>query len=287
VIATTRHPANGLAFRAGRTRGPSPDEPRPEVAGEPTRPRLLICLLGGFRVLGADAVPRRVGGKAEALLTALALRNGHGLGQEALLATLWPDSASTLASQSLSSLVYSLHRRLGAELGAAPVLHADGRYRLNTGAGLSVDVERFEALAAAGDRHGRAGRSEAAAAAYAGAADLYRGDLRAGSDLQTLLERERLRALHLNLLARLADHTFGQGDYAACLERALRLLANDPCREDAHRLVMRCHVRRGERAQALRQYRLCETVLRAEFDATPEPATRDLFDRVRLDPAGV
>jgi DNA-binding SARP family transcriptional activator len=251
-------------------------------------PRLLICLLGGFRLrLGSEAVPLRAGGKGELLLCALALRGARGVPQETLLATLWPDSATALASQSLSSLVYSLNRLLGDALGAAPVVHADGCYRLNAAAGVAVDVEGFEALASDGDRHARAGHDDAAAEAYGRAVGLYRGDLPASSDLPTLLERERLRALYLNLLARLADHTFGRGEYAECLERALRLLAHDPCREDAHRLVMRCYVRRGERAQALRQYRLCETLLRSEFDAAPEPATRDLFDRIRLDPGGV
>ncbi|NTU64270.1 MAG: alpha/beta hydrolase, partial [Chloroflexi bacterium] len=68
---------------------------------------------------------------------------------------------------------------------------------------------------------------------------------------------------------------------------ASRLLTVDPCREDAHRLAMRCYARRGERAQALRQYQVCETVLRSEFDAVPEPATRQLFDQIRLSPASV
>jgi hypothetical protein len=50
---------------------------------------------------------------------------------------------------------------------------------------------------------------------------------------------------------------------------------------------MRCHVRRGERAQALRQYRLCESVLRSEFETDPEPATKALFEQIRLDPDSV
>ena len=66
-----------------------------------------------------------------------------------------------------------------------------------------------------------------------------------------------------------------------------RLLDGDPCREDAHRLVMRCHVRRGERAQALRHYLLCQQILRAEFDAAPEPATDALFEQARLDPSTI
>ncbi|HET7380215.1 MAG TPA: bacterial transcriptional activator domain-containing protein, partial [Gaiellales bacterium] len=61
----------------------------------------------------------------------------------------------------------------------------------------------------------------------------------------------------------------------------------DPCREDGHRTAMRCYVRRGERAQALRQYQMCEVILREEFNATPEPATRALFDKVRLAPEDI
>jgi DNA-binding SARP family transcriptional activator len=67
----------------------------------------------------------------------------------------------------------------------------------------------------------------------------------------------------------------------------MQLLLMDPCREDAHRMAMQCHVLRGERAQALRQYRVCERILRLEFDAAPEEATRALFDQVRLDPSSL
>ena len=45
----------------------------------------------------------------------------------------------------------------------------------------------------------------------------------------------------------------------------------DHGREDVHRVVMRCYVRRGERAAALRHYQVCAHILRAEFDAAPEP----------------
>ena len=57
--------------------------------------------------------------------------------------------------------------------------------------------------------------------------------------------------------------------------------------EDAHRLAMLSYLKSGQRAQALRQYRLCERILRAEFDAEPEAATRLLFDQLRLDPSSI
>ena len=98
------------------------------------------------------------------------------------------------------------------------------------------------------------------------------------------MERERLRARYLTLLAHLADYHYGAGNHEVCLDYAWRLLACDPCREDAHRLIMRCYVRQGERAEALRHYRLCVDILRAEFKAAPEAATTTLFEQIRLDP---
>ena len=65
------------------------------------------------------------------------------------------------------------------------------------------------------------------------------------------------------------------------------MLAHDPCGEDAHRLVMPCHVRRGERAQALHHYGVYVDILRAAYATTPEPATVALFEQVRRDPGSV
>jgi DNA-binding SARP family transcriptional activator len=251
---------------------------------------LLVCVLGSFRLLhDGHLVPIRQGGKTQAMLAHLAIHYRDGVPREDLLATVWPESDVGLARQALNSVVYSLHRLLGIASGGSPaVLHVEGHYRLNPEAGVVSDVVWFDDLVAAGRRHAAAGDSAAAAEAFEDATALYRGDLCLDSaDLRALVERERLRAAHLTVLAYQADTHYAEADYGQCLHYALRLLSVDPCREDAHRLVMRCYVRRGERAQALRQYRLCEGILRTEFDAMPEPATRLLFDQIRLDPGGV
>jgi len=84
-----------------------------------------------------------------------------------------------------------------------------------------------------------------------------------------------------------AYHAYRAADYTLCLEYAWRLLSSDPCREDAHRMIMRCYVRFGQRAEALHHYRVCESILRAEFDTVPEPATTALFEQIRRDPDGI
>jgi DNA-binding SARP family transcriptional activator len=248
-----------------------------------------ICLLGGFRVLKhGSVVGFRTGGKAEALLSTLAVRRGQPVPREAILDTVWPNVDPQMANQSLNSLVYGLNRLLGDAIGGANVLvYADGTYRLNIEAGVVVDVDLFLRLIATGERCAGEQDEHGAAEAFAQGVELYRGDLTGGSTVQHVVERERLRVLCLMLLARLADFHFRRRDCTRSLDYAMQLLFMDPCREDAHRMAMQCHVLRGERAQALRQYRVCERILRLEFDAAPEEATRALFDQVRLDPSSL
>lgn len=250
---------------------------------------ILICLLGPFRLLKlGHPIAVGGGGKTEALLTHLALHPGRPASRSELLHLLWPDQDAALAGQSLNSLVYALRKRLSDALGgAAPILNTDGAYWLNTEAGVGTDLAIFDSLVQQGDQQARQGQAVAAAEVYRRALDLYRGGLDANGDLGALVERERLHVRYLTLLARLAEHAFGRRDYSDALDHAWRLLALDPCREDAHRLVMQCYVRLGERAQALHQFRLCADLLRAEFDAAPEPATVALFDRIRQTPEHV
>jgi DNA-binding SARP family transcriptional activator len=245
--------------------------------------------LGNFRLLThGQPVAVRSGGKTEALLTYVAMATRQGVPRETLL----PESEVPLAANALNNLVHALRGRLSPALGgASPVVHTGGYYRLNQEAGLAVDVNLFKLLAAQSALHARQGDRSTAAALAERAVLLYGGDLRlAFSEASTayaIFERDRLRATCLELLMRLADDAFERGDFEACQVYALRLLADDPCREDAHRVVMRCYVRLGERAQALRHYQTVQAVLRAEFDIEPEPATRELYEQIRLDPSAV
>ena len=251
-----------------------------------TNQPVLICLFGGFRVEKSGAeVTLRTAGKSAILLSSLALRERYRASRESLLEVLWPDGDEARAAHSLNSLIHALRQTLGDALsGEPPVVYSCGGYQLNVDAGVGVDVANFDALVRAAERQLVIGDTAAAVERWQRAVELYRGDLIASDDLRTIVERERLRAAHLTLLGMLADHYFNECDYRAALRCALRLLAHDPCREDAHRQVMRCHVRLGERAQALRQYRLCQRILAVEFNACPEQITSALFDRVRLDP---
>jgi DNA-binding SARP family transcriptional activator len=250
---------------------------------------VFIGVLGTFVLLKAGRpVTLRPGGRIESLLTELALRGTDGVPRDELLATMWPATAPSLAGHSLNELVSSLHRKFSDVLdGDGPVTRSIGAYAINLSAGVGVDIAAFEDAADAGEASLRAGDVEAARRAYAEASSLYRGDLWTSNEVRHVVDRERLRMRFMSLASALAEWLFREGNYRGALARVLDLLAHDPCREDAHRLAIRCYMRLGERAQALRQYRVCRAILNAEFDAEPEEATTTLYDQVRLSPSSI
>jgi len=299
IDAHTGHPPHRLGWqlayfvprendRAGGNKLMSePNQPQHASAcGDVPSWPVMICLLGNFRLLVAgELIPIHPGSKSEALLSLLALHSGRRIPREQLIQSLWPESDPDLARNSLHNLVHHLNKLLGPALhGAAPVLREDGYYRLNLAAGIGVDVISFDRLVEAGDAQLHAGDAAMAMRSYDRAAQLYRDDLQLATDEQVVIERERLRARYLTLLAQLAEYRYQEGAYSAALMYLWRLLERDAYREDAHRLVMRCHVRRGERAAALHHYQVCVDMLRTRFDAAPEAATVALFDQIRLDP---
>lgn len=250
---------------------------------------LMICILGSFRLLKKGRpISIRSGSRAEILLGTLGLKHPVGVERESLLDLLWPSSAPAAAGHSINSLVCTLHRQLGDSIGgASPIVLVEGHYRLNSMAGVGLDLAYFGELIARSVRDERAGDYQRAMAGARAAVQLYRGDLSVAGDDFAIVHRERTRALYLSALARLADRAIAVGDYLACLDYTTQLLSNDPYREDAHRIVMRCYLKRGERSQALRQYHLCAALLRREFDAIPEPETVQLYNDIRLNPGGV
>lgn len=59
------------------------------------------------------------------------------------------------------------------------------------------------------------------------------------------------------------------------------LLERDPCREDAHRRLMRSYSRQGQPHLALLQFRTCADFLARELRVGPAPATARLHEKVR------
>jgi DNA-binding SARP family transcriptional activator len=191
--------------------------------------------------------------KSAHLLLCLVLAREHRLPRSHILETLWPETDPALAGQALNSLNHQINKTSARHLnGEGLIVHETGHYQLNASDRHWIDVDHFARWSETGRRLLSTDDVAAGVAYCEQALALYQGDLCGDSSIQTVIERERLRAAFLDLLVRLADHHYGHNDPGKALHYTQRVLAHDPCREDAHRQAMRCYVRLGQRTQAFR-----------------------------------
>jgi DNA-binding SARP family transcriptional activator len=236
---------------------------------------LRIEVFGGLAVRPEGGEPCALPAKkARALLAFLALPAGRPHSRERLTALLWGDTPDGLARQAFRQTLSRLRRALGEE---AEALLVDGPETVALDAGkVWVDAGAFEVAVA------RAEPTE-----LARAVELYRGDFLEGLDVGEppfeewhTVERERLRELALDALAKLLRHQMDAQASDAAVRTALRTLALDPLQEVVHRALMRLYLDQGRRAAALRQYQECIQLLEREMGAEPEELTRELYRKI-------
>jgi DNA-binding SARP family transcriptional activator/tetratricopeptide (TPR) repeat protein len=233
---------------------------------------LRLTLLGGFeaRMESGPAItfPRK---KAAALVAYLALHPGQMQARDKLAALLWGDASDERARHSLRQALVTVRQALPRVARPCLVEDADG-VGVNP-AGVDVDVAVFEQLATAGTIEG-----------LEGAAALYRGDLLEGVSVSEApfedwlrTERERLREMAIESLAKLLGHQIRTGASERAVQIAIRLLGLDPAQESVHRALMRLHAQHGRRAAALRQYQECVAVVARELGVEPDAETKQLY----------
>ncbi|MDP9293750.1 MAG: hypothetical protein M3O90_04870, partial [Actinomycetota bacterium] len=200
--------------------------------------------------------------KAVALLAHLALAD-RPRPRDVLAELLWPEHDAEHARGALRRTLSTLRSAVGPEAVEA----TRDRVSLVRSGSLEIDVDRFRALAAAGDL-------KAAVAEF-------RGELLEGFGLRDApgfedWQRGEADSLRRELAAVLADHVEATGDLAL----ARRWLELDPLHEPAHRALIRLYARSGDRAAALAQYRECVRTLSRELGVPPLAETTRLYEAI-------
>lgn len=236
-----------------------------------------IKLFGRLDVADPDGTLIPVtGGKQQALLAALALAGDQPLTRNKLINLLWGDRFDDQARQSLRQAISKLRQILNRD--GEDVLWANADQVGLTMDNVDIDVHVFEHLA-------RAGAPENLFKAEA----LYTGALldgfSAGDAFDEWLgaERVRLGDLACKVLSQCADLRVQDSDSTGAVDTAQRLIALDPLREPSHRQLMRILAQSGQRAAALRQYKICAALLKSELDVEPEGETQRLLHEIRGD----
>ena len=282
-ILTLRR-SDGSVVGAFSAQGVAPEAVRRTVEETASvRPSLWVRFFGHFEVL-CDGEPLPLGrnGKALTILKHLLANRAHPVSQDHLMGWLWPDSNLKKARWSLNSAVHGLRKLLAdcpsSPSGTSHVLLEEGYYRLCPDLRIATDVEEFDGHYERGRRLEAMGRTDESNEEYERAVDLYRGDYLL-EDLYedwTMVERERLSNAYVDMLDRLAANYIESGRLGEGIGACYQALEKDRCHENSHRLLMTCYARMGQRDRAIRQYRLCESVLGQEYGTSPSPETRHL-----------
>jgi len=249
--------------------------------------------LGSFEVrMGWKKVDSWHSLKAKSLLKYLVARGGRPVPKDVLMEALWPECDSQAANNNLKTAVHALRQILNpngkesnGKEGFFYVLFLEGNYMINPQAELWVDVDEFERHWMASLRLDKEGKVDEATRECQLAEMFYRGDFLEDNPYEewTLLRREALKDIYLAILSRLGERSVKEEDYEGCIVYCQKILAKDPCREDAYRGLMRCHSRLGHRSRALNWYKLCVRTLRAELDTLPDRQTAALYNHLLKD----
>jgi DNA-binding SARP family transcriptional activator len=263
--------------------GPPPRADAPEAwpCESDAIPLLRLTLLGGFSVERADAGqavsgwPRR---SAKTLTKLLAVHPGHALHREQIIDTLWPGADAESALNSLGKALHAARHAMEPQLprrkDSAYLRLTDGMLVLNT-ENVTVDADQFEQLAEGAFRRQEIEAYEDALAAYSG--ELLPEDR---YEHWCSERRSVLAELHIRLLVGVGEALELQGAYDDAADRLRNVLQRDPTREAVHRQLMRVYARMGTPDQAVRQFHLCEDVLRRELDLAPQPETVSLYGEI-------
>lgn len=252
--------------------------------------QLRVQALGAFRLWrGATEVEPRdwKRGKTRHLFQLLVTERGRWLHREEITERLWPDLAPDAAVRDFKVALTTLHRVLEPERAPAPaakerpfafIVREGTAYRLRPEADLWLDVVAFEQAAEAGLRS--LARDEAEALPLLReAVTLYGGDYLPDARYEDWASetRERLLSLFLRAADALAGALMGQGQPHEVLALCQRLLAHDPCWENAYRLMMQAHLAQGNPALARRAYQRCVATLDEQLGVPPSPTTQALW----------
>lgn len=249
---------------------------------------LRIETLGNFRVLrGEIPIEGREweGNQSKRFLMALIARGGRQVPREPLIEDLWPEVEPSLGQQNFSVNLHRLRRVLEPALDkrfGSSYIHLKNNFLSLDDELCRVDLEEYLGFLKEGARRETSGDHKGALSLFARAEELYRGDfLREELYSSWAVEkREELRKEHFSLLSKMAGLYERRGSSSKAIAYFKKIIDMDPTFEEAYQKLMVLYSNRDMRAEAIKTYEKCRTVLQAELGVEPGGKTAALYRQV-------
>ena len=230
-----------------------------------------------LRPLAADAWTTR---RARDILCFIASRRHRRASKDTIIDTFWGETDFGAVEKNFHPTVSHIRKALNSNQSLKQnfILYRDGDYQLNSELSYKIDIEEFDQLVAKGENARRARQFDQCVQAYEQAVELYRGDFCQGS-YEPWVEEQRsyYREQYLHLLESLAVVAEKQDDWPRSLQLAQRILHVDQFREDIHCVLIRAHVKLGNRGAARDQFETLKRLLERELGVEPSRETKKIY----------
>ena len=262
----------------------------PKGKGVDLSARLALHLLGAPRLELDNALIAANRRKTLALLAYLAV-NRWQHHRDYISAMLWPDYDQAKAYTNLRHILWEIQQAIGegwivAHRDTISLIADDDHSSSPMGRVVWVDVARFKSLIT----QSRAQKDVSLRISLlSDAVKLYRNHFLTGFSLKdapnfnewAMAESEELRHQLAWALTMLTDDHCSLGQAETAIPYARRLIALDPLNEASHRQLMQVYIQSGQHNAALKQFQICERILRKELGVDPQPETRALYKQIR------
>lgn len=200
------------------------------------------------------------------------LARQEGITKEAVGEVFWLDSSPTELKMRFKNTIYRLRHAVGKDA----IVFRDDIYQFNTMLDYEYDVELFFKEIYHAER---SEDRQAKVNFFQASLKYYQGPYLPGvEESWVLVERQKIYDVYISVLNKLGMLYLENNEYQEALVCSQKILAEDPCLEDGHRLAMRTYHAMGNLAAITRQYEYCQQILSEELHTAPSPNTRNLYE---------
>lgn len=265
---------------------PQPDKGTHLIAQiEEAHPLVEGFFFGSFRVLvNNQPIENWPSKKGKSIFAYLLLNHKKKIFRDVLMDLLWRKSDPDSARNCLNVTIHGLRRVLqDIDPKTEYILFKDERYYVNPEVEIRLDVDAFRSIWRKAQSIEHMKDSSVAISEYECAAEMYNGDFLEDEiyDGWSSFDRENLKEIYLVILDKISENFMNQNNHQKAIWVCEKILEKDNCREDIYRRLMECYYHTGHRARAIKIFRKCTKILKAELEVEPSLSTLELYRKIK------
>ena len=221
--------------------------------------------------------------KGKSIFAYLLLNHKKKIFRDVLMDIFWQKSCPDSARNCLNVTIHGLRRVLqGLDPKREYILFRDECYYINPEILIKLDVEEFRKTWRYAQRVAHDKGISVAISEFERAAELYKGDFLEDEiyDNWSSLDREDLKETFLVILDKICQNFMHSNNHRDAIGICKKILEKDNCREDIYRRLMECYYFTGHRTKAVKIFRKCTKILKAELEVEPTLTTIELYRKI-------